>query len=162
MNAEFKVEVATDHFQLLFGDSVEAPRVDTSALWDSPGAVASLHGVPELVGLGLARYGGVARVAVLIVASGLTSVLGWQDLGRFKLSVPSGRLIFWGPEAESLSDAPSVQLPSGEYQGAAFCRGAEAVVDEMAADGPDEYLLALWPAGSSENPSGFHVGSGKH
>jgi hypothetical protein len=162
VNAEFKVEVATDHFQLLFGDSVEAPRVDTSALWDFPGAVASLHGVPELVGLGIVRYGGNARVTVLIAASACASVSGWQELGRFKLRVPSGRLIFWGPEAESLSDAPSVQLPSGEYQGAALCRGAEAVVDEMAADGPDEYLLALWPASPAENRSAFSVGLSEH
>lgn len=144
MKLERRIELTTDHFQLLFGDSVRSPLVDTTTLWDKPGRVVSLAGFPELVGLGTVRYGGVTRLTVRVVDQEEEAQTDWQLLGRFDVSVPSGRMIFWGPEIQSIREAVSLQLSPGCYRGKAFCRGAEAVVDEMAADGPDEYLIALW------------------
>lgn len=145
MNTEHRVELTTDHFQLLFGDSLEAPFVDTTALWDSPGRVASLSETPELVGLGTVRYGGTTRLTIRVATLPQEPLPGWQMMGRFELNVPSGRLVFWGPELEDIDQAPSIDLPIGRYRGMAFSHGTEAVVDEMADEGPDEYLVALWP-----------------
>lgn len=66
-------------------------------------------------------------------------------MGTFEVNVPSGRLIFWGPELEDISQAPRVELFPGCYQGVAFSSGTEQVVDEMVLSGPDEYLIVLSP-----------------
>lgn len=144
MNVQHRIELIADHFQILFGDSEQAPLIDTTTLWDSPGRVASLPGISELVGIGTVRYGGATQLTIRIEDSPQVLLSGWQLMGRFEVNVPSGRLIFWGPELEEISQAPGVKLPSGRYEGLAFSQRTELVVDEMAADGPDEYLIALW------------------
>lgn len=146
MKAEHAIELVTDHFQVLFGDGARAPLVDTTSLWDVPEGVVSLSGFPELVGLGTTRYGGTTRLSVRIEARQESPPSGWQPMGAFEVYVPSGRLIFWGPEIEDIDDAHGVELSPGRYQGAAFSRATEQVLDEMASSGPDEYLIVLSPA----------------
>ena len=143
MNTENVIEVVTDHFQLLFGDEAEAPRVDTSMLWDNPGRVVTLSDFPALVGLGTVRYGGTTRLTIRTADYQETPTPDWQIMGSFEINVPSGRLIFWAPELEDLDRAPIIELPPGHYQGRAFIRGSEELHDEMASDGPDEYLIVL-------------------
>ena len=139
-----QLEVPTDHFQVLVGDAKRGPEVDTTHLWDAGGALVSLKGAPELVGLATVRAGGITRVEVDVLPGPFTVGDKWLDLGGFILSVPSGRIILWGPEVNDLSQAPSLSLPPGRYEGRAFSRGTEAVKDEMAPNGPDEYRIVLW------------------
>src|SRR5690606_13661776 len=153
MIVERTLDVVTDHFQLLIGDSVQAPLLDTTALWDSPGRVASLKGSPELVGLGTVRYGGKTRVTLRVGDHLDESLRGWSLLGEFFLSVPSGELILWGPELENIHLASKVSVPKDGYQGAAFVRGAVLVTDEMSPDGSDEYLVTLQSAGTNFIPA---------
>lgn len=143
MKTEHTIELVTDHFQVLFGDEVRAPLVDTSSLWDVPGRVVYLSGFPELVGLGTVRFGGTTRLTIRIEEHHQAPQLGWQLMGGFEVHVPSGRLIFWGPELEDVGQAHGIELAPGCYQGSAFSRGTEKVLDEMASSGPDEYLIAL-------------------
>lgn len=143
MKSTHKIELATDHFQILFGDSVEAPLIDTTTLWDSPGCAISSSQLSELIGLGTTRYGGTTRLRVDITETPLETPLGWKSMGCFELNTSSGQVIFWGPELEDITKAASIRLPPGRYQGAAFSRGTEAVVNEMDPDGPDEYLIIL-------------------
>jgi len=143
MRSEEVIELVTDHFQVLFGDEVQAPLFDTTALWDAPGRVVSLPGVSELVGLGTIRYGGTTRLTVRIADYQEAPTPDWQALGSFEVNVPSGRMIFWAPELEDIDLAPRVELPPGRYRGSVFSRGEEGVRDEMDSSGPDEYLIAL-------------------
>jgi hypothetical protein len=64
-------------------------------------------------------------------------------MGEFDMEIPSGRVIFWGPELEDINQAVAIELLPGCYRGMAFSRGTEEVVDEMAPSGPDEYLIFL-------------------
>lgn len=150
MSREDAVEVVADHFQVLLGDGVQAPSVDTTTLWDKPGRVACLEGFPELVGLGIIRYGGTIRLKIRFDDHDETTPAGWRALGRFEVNVPSGRLIFWGPELERIESAPGIDIPPGRYEGSAFSRGEERVYDEMASEGPDEYLILLARRNRSE------------
>jgi len=143
MKTEDRVEVVADHFQVLFGDKAQAPLVDTVALWDTPGRIVCLEGSPELVGLGTIRYGGTVRLTIHVGGDQEAPMPDWRELGRFEVNVPSGRLIFWAPELENIDLAPGLDLPPGRYVGSAFSRGEEDVHDEMASEGPDEYLIML-------------------
>lgn len=144
MKSTHEITLTTDHFQVLFGDSVQAPLVDTTALWEPPGRVIVSSELSELIGLGTVRYGGTTRLRVDIAEAPPDVPPDWQPMGCFDLNIPSGQLIFWGPELADISKAASLRLRPGHYQGAAFSRDTEAVVDEMDPDGPDEYLLILW------------------
>ena len=143
MNTENAVELVSDHFQVLFGDGVQAPHIDTTTLWDASGRIASLEEFPELVGLGTIRYGGVTRLTIRVNEFQDIPAPDWRELGGFEVNVPSGRLIFWAPELENIALAPGFDLPPGLYEGRAFSRGEEGVHDEMASEGPDEYLIVL-------------------
>lgn len=140
---EIEVVTVTDHFQVLFGDARAAPFVDTSRLWDASGRVVTMHGFPTLVGLGTARFGGPTRLIVRANGAQAYPTSDWKAMGNFEVDVPSGRLIFWGPELEDIAHAPGTDLPPGHYEGSAFSRGEEEVRDEMSSDGPDEYLILL-------------------
>ena len=146
MSTENAVELVADHFQVLFGDGVQAPLIDTTTLWDAPGRIASLEKFPELVGLGTIRYGGATRLTIRVDEYQEVPAPDWRALGSFEVNVPSGRLIFWAPELENIDLAPGFDLPPGLYEGSAFSRGEEDVHDEMASEGSDEYLIVLSPA----------------
>lgn len=143
MKKEKVIELVTDHFQVLFGDELQAPLVDTTALWDAPGRVVAMAGVSELVGLGTIRYGGTTHLTIRIDDYQEIPTSDWQMLGSFEVNVPSGRMIFWAPEVEDINLAPRVELSPGRYRGSAFSRGEEGVHDEMDSSGPDEYLIVL-------------------
>ncbi|MEF2148458.1 hypothetical protein [Aquilutibacter rugosus] len=147
MNIEIILDVFADHFQVLMGDSVRAPLVDTTALWDLPGRLGTLKGCSEIVGLGTIRYGGKTGITVRVGDHQELPSPDWLLLGKFDLDVPSGRLIFWGPEIETTVSAPGVDLSPGGYEGTAFSRGEQNVHDEMDSEGPDEYLIVLSPSG---------------
>jgi hypothetical protein len=142
----YRFEIENDHFQILLGDRVYGPLVDTMHLWDSGGRVAAMPNAPELVGLGTARYGGKTRIEVEITTSPPGPQSGWTSMGELSLYVPSGELVLWGPEALNTDQAPAVTLEPGRYFGSAFSRGTDAVIDEMATEGPDEYVIVLWKA----------------
>ena len=67
-------------------------------------------------------------------------------MGDFVLQVESGELLLWAPEFPDLNRAPVIPLAPGSYLGRAYSRCTDAVTDEMAPEGPDEYRLVLWPA----------------
>lgn len=139
------IDVRTDHFQLLFGDRDLAPNVDTTRLWASDGPVATLLSSPEIVGVGTIRFGGLTHVAVEVTEDlSAPTDRDWTILGTFTLSVPSGALVFWGPESPRPTEGPKVILPApGTYQGILLAQGIDQVKDEMAPDGPDIYRLVL-------------------
>lgn len=150
MNIEKIFDVVADHFQVLMGDSVGAPLIDTTALWDMPGRLGVLEKFPEIVGLGTIRFGGKTRITVRVADHQELPSPDWRLLGKFDLDAPSGRLIFWGPEIETVKSAPGVDLSPGCYEGCAFSRGEQDVHDEMASEGPDEYLIVLSPRGAAK------------
>jgi hypothetical protein len=140
----YEFEVDNDHFQLLLGDSEHGTGVDTTHLWDSDNRVAMLPDERHLVGLGTVRYGGRTRVLVEIAEEPPGPERQWEEKGEFSLDIPSGKLGIWGPEAEALEEAATVSVLPGRYAGIAFVQRADAVEDEMAADGPDVYRVVLW------------------
>ena len=140
----YTFDIENDHFQILLGDRDRGPLVDTTQLWGSAGSVAVTPNAPELVGLGTARYGGKTRVHVETSSSPPRPQSGWTEMGKFALYVPSGEIIIWAPESLDLRKMPTVSIERGRYLGFAFSQGTDAVVDEMATDGPDEYRIVLW------------------
>ena len=134
MKYQFNIE--TDHFQILIGDRVKGPRVDTAALWSGGQSVAALSSVPELIGLSIARFGGRTRVGVDVVESQPETQLGWKEQGEFSLYVPSGSIRLWGPETIDFEQVVSIPLKPGTYSGRAFSRGTDEVLDEMANEDP--------------------------
>lgn len=139
--------VRADHFQIFIGDRDRGPLVDTTDLWNSAESIPSVPGAPELIALPLARFGGVVRVELDVLADAPDQqASSWESLGRFKLDVPSGELLFWGPECENPSASLRAQLPSGSYAGEAYACGIDQINDEYAEEGLDRYRLALWPA----------------
>ncbi len=141
----YQFDVEGDHFQILIGDRVRGPLVDTTELWESGGRIAAMLNAPELIGLGTARYGGKTRILVELELPphGLVTP-GWTPMGEFLLHIPSGEILLWGPEAADLGNMSTVRLEPGMYHGRAFSRGTDAVLDEMASEGPDEYRIVLW------------------
>ena len=97
--------------------------------------------VERSVGVPTVRYGGTSLVSVNYKATDVPE--GWQVLGPFVVDIPSGEMIFWAPETIEIVDTRKVSLPPGRYQGTVYARGEEQVVDEMAEDGPDEYLVVV-------------------
>src|SRR6056297_121295 len=138
MKTEYTFEILTDHFQLLFGDERKAPILDTTSLWDTSGSVVSLPGHSELIGLGTVRYGGTTRLTLSFQSCEQEGWPGWERMGDFEVSLPSGRLIFWGPEIDDIDAAQGIDVDPGIYHGIAFCRGIEKVQNEMDTTGPDE------------------------
>ena len=143
MTMRYVCDVENDHFQVLLGDSVRGPRVDTRHLWDAGTTIATLPNEREIVGLGTVRYGGRVRVVIETCPSLPIAPEGWAELGAFTLSLPSGDLLLWGPEAEDMSKAPSVSVGPGTFQCAAYSKGTDAVPDEMAPVGNDEYRIVM-------------------
>jgi hypothetical protein len=145
-------DVATDHFQILFGDRERAPDVDTTHLWSSRAGVVMVPGAPELVGVETARFGGQTHVEVEVADTAPERDSPGTPVGSFAVHVPSGALVFWGPEAPRPVDGPTVVLPApGTYQGTVWSSGVDAVTDEMAPDGPDRYRIVLWRVATNEN-----------
>jgi hypothetical protein len=139
--------VKADHFQILVGDREKGPLVDTTNLWNSAEPIPSIPGAPELIALPLARFGGAVRVELAVLADAPDQqTSSWESLGRFKLEVPSGELLFWGPECENPSASLRAQVPKGSYAGEAYACGRDQVTDEYAEEGQDRYRLTLWPA----------------
>jgi len=141
----YKFQMNSDHFQFLFGDRKYGSDVNTEIIWGG-----NINGVvfipPYTVGVPTIRYGGSTKLQVEVTDTPRSSDFGWQPLGHFELELPSGQLIFWGPELVDLSQAQSVALSAGSYAGIVLARGGELVTDEMADEGPDEYRIVLWPA----------------
>jgi hypothetical protein len=147
----YEFQVTTDHFQLLFGDSEHGPDVDTTNLWrENNNRVASIP--PYIVGLPTIRYGGKTKVQVEVTDAPPLGKSSWQPIGDFALEVPSGQVVFWGPELVDLSQARYVTLPAGSYAGIVLARGRECVKDEMADEGADEYRIVLWRRQSGNGP----------
>lgn len=141
-----EIVVDADHFQILVGDSARGPLVDTSALWDSAASIPTVDGAPELIAVPIARFGGTVRVEVDVVAAPPEQESWpWESLGRFRLDVPSGEILLWGPELVDLATAARVKVPKGSYFGEARARDRDQVSDEQSSDGPDRYRLLLWP-----------------
>lgn len=139
------ISLGTDHFQFYFGDRKRGPYIDTIGLWDKGEKVAYVSGSPELVGVLTARYGGKTTIYFGVGRSTEIASEGWTELGEFTLFVPSGEIIFWGPEMIDVKNCPTIKLSAGRYRGKAYSRGTEKISDEMDEDGPDEYRIALHP-----------------
>jgi hypothetical protein len=142
MRHEF--EVVTDHFQFFLSDSLLGPESDTSAIWDQGGSVVTSPELPGIVAVATARYGGRTRVAVHIGHERPAASEGWEELGSFALTVPSGMVVLWGPEVDDFDTVPRVPLDPGRYEGLVRARGTDEIEDEMDPDGPDEYEVVLW------------------
>lgn len=140
----YNIEIESDHFQVLLGDRERGPLVDTSSLWNEDQNVVAVPGAPELVAIGTARFGGKTRIQVEVASSEPEPQAGWSDMGNFVLDVRSGELLIWAPESPDLQRVPVVTIDPGKYLGRAFSRGTDAVADEMATAGPDEYRIVLW------------------
>jgi hypothetical protein len=142
----YDLEIENDHYQILMGDRVRGPLVDTVDLWSRNGdqKVAALPGTPELVAIGTARFGGKARVEVEIALSEPGPEVDWSAMGDFLLDVRSGEILFWAPESLDLHRSPMVSTEPGRYLGRAFSRRTDTVADEMAVEGADEYRIVLW------------------
>ena len=140
----YDLEIENDHFQLLVGDRVRGPLVDTMELWKEGQEVVSRSRAQELVAIGTARFGGKVRVQVEIAPSEPGRRADWKVLGDFVLDVQSGELLLWAPESHDLNRTPTVPIDPGRYAGRAFSRCTDAVTDEMAHEGPDEYRLVVW------------------
>jgi hypothetical protein len=140
-----RIELNTDHFQFLVGDRLRGPYADTTHLWDTGESVATLPNAPVLIGVATARYGGKTRIAVEVIDGNPATPDGnWQKVGSFSINTSSGSLILWAPESVDLSCLPTIQVQAGTYDGLVFSSGTEDVIDELALDGPDEYLIVLW------------------
>lgn len=142
----YNVEIESDHFQVLIGDRVRGPHVDTTDLWHDEQKVVAVLGAPELVAIGTARFGGKTRIQVEVALSEPEPQADWNEMGNFVLALPSGEILFWAPESPDLKRVPGVPVDPGKYLGRAFSRGTGDVVDEMATEGPDEYRIVLWRA----------------
>jgi hypothetical protein len=145
MTAPIELIVRADHFQVLIGDSVEGPLVDTSSLWNSSDPIPSVPGTEHLIALPVARFGGTAQVQLIMQTSSVTEqgAPEWELIGDFKLDLPSGTILLWGPETVDLESAASVVLSKGRYVGEAFATGRELVTDEEVLEGPDRYRIVL-------------------
>jgi hypothetical protein len=137
--------VSTDHFQFYLGDRKRGPFIETSGLWEKGEKVAFVPDSPELVGVLTARYGGKTRIHVDVGGTADEASKGWSELGEFTIFVPSGEIIFWGPEMSEIKSCPSIKLPPGRYRGKAYSRGTDEISDEMDEEGPDEYRIELKP-----------------
>lgn len=143
----YELEIQTSHFQFLVGDRKRGPLANTTPLWKGGGgAVATSPDLPEVVGIGTVRYGGLTRVSVEITDTRPSSNEDWTELGCFSIDVTSASLALWGPEEVNLGTMRSIPLPSGRYSGVVLLHGAEEPCDEAAQDGPEEYRLVLWPS----------------
>lgn len=140
----YDFEIRTDHFQVLLGDAARGATADTSNLWADAGRGSSVARSRALVAIGTARYGGSTRIRVEVERVE-PEPEGWSEIGRFPLELSSGELSFWSCEVPDA--AFTIRLEPGTYVGRAFSRGTEAVVDEEAEEGPDEYRVVLWRAG---------------
>jgi hypothetical protein len=139
------ISLGTDHFQFYFGDRKRGPYIDTTGLWEKGEKVAYVPGSPELVGVLTARYGGKTRIYFDAGRSTEEASEGWAELGEFIVFIPSGEIIFWGPEMIDAKNYPSIKLPAGSYRGKAYSRGTEEISDEMDEYGPDEYKIVVRP-----------------
>jgi len=142
----YDFEIQTSHFQFLVGDRGRGPTADTTILWETGGAVATSPDLPEVVGVGTVRFGGNTRVSIEIIDTPLLAKEDWTELGRFSVTVTTGSLAIWGPEAANLSSMPAVPLAPGKFSGVAYVRGTEGSIDDAAPNGPDEYRIVLRPA----------------
>jgi hypothetical protein len=134
-----------DHFQFYAGDRKNGPYVDTSEIWGAGGPFACVSSQPFLVGIGTVRYGGQTRIQVEVAERPVTISDDWTKLGDFDLDLPSGELLLWAPETPDICRSASLRLSPGSYQGMAYCRGTNLVLDEMDEEGPDEYRIVLHP-----------------
>ncbi len=142
-----EVIVEADHFQVLIGDRDGGPLIDTSQLWDSDAPIPAIEGAPELIALPIARFGGAVRVEIDVLRGPPERESSpWTSLGRFRLDVPSGEVVLWGPESVDIGAAMRIEVPKGSYSGEAFGLDMDQVENENAADGPDRYRLVLWPS----------------
>jgi hypothetical protein len=138
-----ELEVVADHFQFLVGDSAAGILADTTSLWRSRGVLGQIEESPEIVGIGTIRSGGRTKVVVTVGGKSPAEGAEGRVLGQFRLRLPSGIAVLWGPSAVDLSGAPSVRVPPGTYLGVATLRWEDQVSDEEAEEGPEEYWLRL-------------------
>ena len=139
MKQRFLVNV--DHFQLFIADSALVDDADTGSIWnDKPHEMVVSRG--GLVAMAIARFGGAVPVEFLLDEHPDPAHLGWTPIGRFELVVSSGRVALFSPESEP-EQVVQIEARRGVYDGTVSGRGMDAVIDDLATTGPDEYRIAL-------------------
>ena len=122
-------EIDFDHFQFLIGDRDRGPLVDTSTLWDASQPIGAVRDVSEVIGISTVRHGGKLNVAINVAKSLEVNGDSWVIIGEFEISVPSGKLILWGPESVDLDRLQAIAVSPGRYSAAAYSRGTDDVTD---------------------------------
>lgn len=143
MHVEYIIQV--DHFQFYLGDAEVTDVLDYGQLWKEPGPISCISGCLEMVAVRTETGFGSVQVAIEVHERAPEPFRdSWECLGQFQLKVESGRLLITAPETLHHQHIPVEVLP-GSYSGTVYGTGMDDVVDIYAANGPEKYVLVLWP-----------------
>ena len=148
MSRETGLYIFADYHQFYLED--EGSNFPTENLWDDEQAFLDMLATgPGSVAVGTARHYSVPVKVRVIDSEPEKNIDHWDHVTEASLSVPSGRLVVFGP-TEYRPDAPRIAVEPSDYRVRVYYANLESVAAN-GIDGDDYYEVTLWPGEFAES-----------